>query len=235
MAHETVSFAFSDEHPPYSSVAEGSPSGIFPEIIRLVFDFMPAYGLKPKSLPWARAQYDVEHGRLAGFMTYPSTERQQYALFSSQPLFVQDFGTLVYAMDSPKADIIAAAEGFDDLSGLTVIVERGAKWEEDNIPSHLDRVFGQSVDTMMHFLMLRKTGDYFVMPRADARFLAQKHGYGARLGMRDVTFISNAMIPFHIGISRQVADAEALIQAIDAVVGNPQFQAALAELIDGYH
>ncbi|WP_150910406.1 substrate-binding periplasmic protein [Marinobacter halotolerans] len=229
-----LSFAYSEASEPYSSSIDERAVGLFPDLVKLAFSFIPEYTTASVVLPWARAQYNVRLGLQDGLLTYPSEERQDYAIFSAKPLFTQDFGNLVYSADNPNVELIESATSFADLSGLTVIVEKGSKWEEDNIPAYLERVPGQNRVAMMHFLMLRGAGDFLVQPEVDARFIAQQLGYSKQLKVRKVDFIPNSSVPFHIGVSRKLPYAKELIDQVDAVIQNPEFQSQAATLIENY-
>ena len=229
-----LTFAFSEESAPYSSLFDEKAVGLFPDLVQLAFSFIPDYNTASVVVPWARAQYSVRHGRNDGFLTYPSEQRQEYAVFSAGPLFTQDFGHLVYSADNPNIDVIESASSFADLSGLVVIVENGSKWEEQNIPGYLERVPGQHVDAMMHLLMLRQAGDFLVQPAEDARLIARQLGYSQKLKIRKVDFIPNSQIPFHIGVSKKLPYAREVIKQIDAVMQSPEFQAQSHTLLKGY-
>ncbi len=230
----TLTFAFSEKSAPYSSLLDGKAVGLFPDVVQLAFSFIPDYTAASLVTPWARAQYNVRHGINDGFMTYPSESRQDYAVFSAEPLFTQDFGHLVYSADNPNIDVIESATSFADLSGLRVIVESGSKWEDNNIPGYLERVPGQHLDAMMHLLMLRKAGDFLVQPAEDARLIARQLGYSQKLKVRKVDFIPNSQIPFHIGVSRKLPNAKEVINQIDAVMQSPEFQSQSSTLMEGY-
>ena len=173
-------------------------------------------------------------GLTDGLLTYPSEERQEYAIFSAEPLFTQNFGHLVYSADNPNIDLIESATSFAELSSLTVIVERGSQWEEDNIPGYLEREQGRDMKAMMHLLMLREAGDFMVQPAEDARFIARQLGYSKKLKVRKVDFIPNSRTPFHIGVSRQLPSAMEVINQVDAVMQNPEYQLQRNTLIESY-
>jgi ABC-type amino acid transport substrate-binding protein len=229
-----LTFAYSEASAPYSSTLDERAVGLFPDLVELAFSFIPDYTTASLVLPWARAQYNVRLGLHDGLLTYPSEERQDYAIFSAKPLFTQDFGHLVYSADNPNVELIESATSFADLASLTVIVEKGSKWEEDNIPAYLERVPGQNTTAMMHFLMLRGAGDFLVQPAVDARFIARQLGYSEKLKVRKVDFIPNSQIPFHIGISRKLPYAGEVINQVDAVMQNPEFQSQSDTLIENY-
>jgi polar amino acid transport system substrate-binding protein len=234
MGSSKLTFAFSEASPPYSSALDESAVGLFPDLVQLVFSFTPDYTTESLAVPWSRAQYNVRLGRTGGLLTYPSKEREDYVIFSAKPLFTQDFGHLVYSSENPNIDLIESATSFTDLSSLTVIVEKGSEWEEDNIPGYLERVRGQHMNAMMHLLMLREAGDFLVQPAEDARFIARKLGYLKKLKVRKVDFIPNSQIPFHIGVSRKLPSAVEVINQVDAVMQNPEFQLQLGVLIESY-
>lgn len=234
MGSGNLTFAFSGKSPPYSSSLDEGAVGLLPDLVQLAFSFIPAYTTENVVVPWSRAQYNVRRGLTEGFLTYPSEEREEYAIFSAKPLFTQNFGHLVYSADNPNKDLIESATSFTDLSSLTVIVERGSQWEEDNIPDYLERVPGRDMNTMMHLLMLREAGDFLVQPAEDARFIARQLGYSKKLKVRKVEFIPNSRIPFHIGVSRKLPAALDVINQVDAVMQNPEFQSQLNTLIESY-
>ena len=233
-AHEKLSFAFAENAPPYSFEQDGRVAGVLPDLLQLVFQSLPGYAAELSVMPWSRAQYNVRQGLADGFLTYPSDERKEYALFAEQPLFVQDFGHLVYSANNPNVDQIESAESFADLAGLKVIVEMGSTWEEENIPGDLERVPGRDPSTMMHLLMLREAGDFMVQPAEDARFIAQTLGYSERLNVRKVQFIPNARIPFHIGISRKLAAAADVIDLVNDAMERSEILLERDRLINRY-
>jgi len=234
MASSELRFEFSERASPYSYSDGERTAGLFPDLVQLVFDFIPDYTTKNRVVPWARAQYNVRLGLSDGFLTYPSQERENYAVFSEKPLFTQDFGYLIYSADNPNIDVIESATSFAELAGLTVVVEKGSKWEEDNIPGYLERVPGHDLDMMMHLLMLREAGDFIVQPPADARSTAQQLGYSSKLKVRKVDFIPNSLIPFHVGISRKLPSAMMVINLVDAAMQDSEFQSQRKVLTESY-
>lgn len=234
MGSSKLTFEFSERSPPYSSSLGGRAVGLFPDLVQLVFSFIPDYTTENVAVPWSRAQYNVRLGRTDGLLTYPSKERENHVIFSAKPLFTQDFGHLVYSAENPNIDLIESATSFADLSSLTVIVEKGSKWEEDNIPGYLERMPGQHMSAMMHLLMLREAGDFLVQPAEDARLIARQLGYSKKLKVRKVDFIPNSLIPFHIGISRKLPSAVEVINQVDAVMQSPEFQSQQNTLIESY-
>jgi len=229
-----LTFAFAENSPPYSFIHEEKADGLLPDLVQLVFSFIPDYTAESVVMPWSRAQYNVRRGYMDGILTYPSKERQEYAIFSAMPLLTQDYGYLVYSAHNPNKDLIETASSFADLSNLRVIVEKGSKWEENNIPDYLERVPGRDADIRMHLLMRREAGDFLVQPADDARFIARKFGYSENLKVRKVDFIPNSQIPFHVGVSRKHLSAFDVINQVDQVMQSPEFQSQLKILTESY-
>ena len=234
MAHTEWTFAYSDNAPPYSASAQQRAVGLFPDIVDLVFRYIPDHEVSHVAVPWARAQYNVRNGWSDGLLTYPSDARKEFMVFSAEPLYVQDYGNLVYSTDNPNAEKIGAASSFEDLAGLTVVVERGSSWEEENIPQDFRRVAGQDPSAMMHLLFRRAVGDFLIMPAENARYLAQRLGYLESLAMHDVDFIPDSPIPFHLGVSSQLPNAQEIIERVEAVMKMPEFQSELQKLVKEY-
>ena len=65
-------------------------------------------------------------------------------------------------------------------------------------------------------------------------FLARQLGYSKKLKVREVDFIPNSQIPFHICISWQLPSAMDVINQVDAVMQNSEFQSELNTLIKSY-
>jgi polar amino acid transport system substrate-binding protein len=227
-------FVVAEDEPPLSSSSDGQVIGVIPDIINLVFSYLPAHQVKLKPFPWARAQVEVELGRADGLLTYPSVRRKDYVSFTSSTVYKLDFGYLIYNRDNPKRDIIESALSFEDLKGVTVITQTGAEWESDNIPDYLNKVEANNIDTMIHLLLLRKQGDFLIMLPEQAIYKAKTLGYLKNMAYRQVGFINDSLIPFHIGLRKSHPIASDFIAEVEAVVGSKQFLEELQKIVSGY-
>lgn len=227
-------FAFAEDEAPVSYAEEGETIGSLPEITRMMFEFLTEHDVKMVALPWPRAQRMVASGSADGFVTYPSEERKQYAHFTKDAAYYIDYGYLIYHRDNPARQQLESARSFDDLRGLTFIGQNSAQWERENIPDFLDTTLVNSLDAMTHLLLRRQVGDFIVMPPEQAIYLAKQHGYRSQMIYRQVDFIPNSRIPFHIGVSKTLAAAEAFVASIDRVLASEAFKAQRWELIEEY-
>jgi polar amino acid transport system substrate-binding protein len=231
---EVVQFAVSEGEPPLSSSYKNKAHGLLPDLIQLVLDYIPAFEAETQAFPWPRAQYFVEHGELDGLLTYPSDKRKKYAVFGDFPIYRMDFGYLIYRKNNPNRTQIEAARRFEDLASLTIVTQTGAEWEADNIPKFLKRREVNDLEGMIKLVFGREEGDYFIMPPEQAVYLAKKFGYQNDVAYTPVRFIPDSLIPFHIGIRKDHPKAYQIIQAVNQLKEDPQFQKDRQAIIDRY-
>lgn len=236
---ELITFGVTDDEPPLSSAYENKSDGnkaygLIPDMIRLVFDYLPGYRVKAEPYPWPRAQYLVEQGELDALLTYPSETRKNYAVFSNFPIYRIDFGYLIFRKGHPKRALFERAERFSDLASLTVVTQIGAEWETDNIPKALPHLEVKDLESMVHVVLGREAGDYFIMPPEQAVYLAKKFGYQKKIRYVPVRFIPDSLIPFHIGIRKNHPHARLLMKKINKLADDAQFLEESQALIDRY-
>lgn len=234
-ADDALRFVFSEGNPPYSYAGEdGKAAGLLPEILQAIFAELPQYGLSLQALPWARAQKEIQDGRADAFITYPSEARGAYAHFSREPVFIQDYGYLVYRRGNPNTDVIRAAKSFDDLRGLLFLGTIGSEWETDNIPADMARESYPDAEALLRVLIEREHGDYFVMPPEEVAYISAPLGLDRQLAVAKVDFIPNSQINFNIGIRMSRPDAATVIARIDEIMSRPAFKAKLDSLVQAY-
>ncbi len=227
-------FGFAEDEAPISDAGPRGTQGILPDLATELFYRLPGEALLMEAGPWVRMQRWVETGQLDGLVTYPSEERRRYAQFSETPVFTMDFGYLIYRHDHPQRDLMEAARSFEDLADLVFIGQRGAEWERDNIPASLKTVQVGQLDTMMHLLVRRQSGDFMVMPPEQAIAIARRLGYEGQVAYHPVNFIPNARIPFHVGLRLSHPGSDTLIERIDGVLRSPGYQEAAERLLEKY-
>jgi polar amino acid transport system substrate-binding protein len=225
---------FAENEPPISDGGSNGASGILPDLTQALFNQLPEESVTMLGGPWIRMQRSVETGQLDGFVTYPSTDRMNYALFSETPLYHIDFGYLIYRHDHPQRERFEQARSFEDLSGLVFIGQQGAEWERDNIPSSFETLLLGRTDTMMHMLVRRRSGDFMVMPAEQAVDIARRLGYDDQIVYQPVRFIPNASIPFHVGIRRSHPEASDLIPRIDEVLRSREYSLISGNILSRY-
>ncbi|MBL8994924.1 MAG: transporter substrate-binding domain-containing protein [Spirochaetia bacterium] len=215
--------ALSAESPPTSYQTEGEPRGLLVDLYVLLFSAMPGYSPELRAYPWARAQDNLQNGTSDVFCTFPSETRKKYAVFSSAPLYVWDYGCLVYDLENPKRKQIESAKSFNDLKDLTFIAQESVEWEKENVPPFIKRYFVVNGPTLLHMAFSRKAGDFFIMGPEQAVYYSRELGYLKQLGIKKVDFIPNSKIEFHVGIRKTFPGWREFITELDKVMKDPDF------------
>jgi polar amino acid transport system substrate-binding protein len=224
----------SDGNPPFSYEEGQLPRGLFYDLLKPLFEQHKDFDAQIKPYPWSRAQLMVESGKADIFCTYPSKKRQKYALFTPTPLFTQDYGVLVFSKDNPRSSELANARSFDDLAQFKFISQKGVGWEMDNIPATIERVWANQLETLLHFAFERAAGDFFVMTVEQAKYLADKLGYADKLMYKQVDFIPNSMVAFHIGVRRDFPQAARLVSELEELQLSERFSEVKLEILNRY-
>jgi polar amino acid transport system substrate-binding protein len=227
-------FAMSAESPPTSYAHNGEAQGILRDMLLALFANLPQYRLEFISLPWSRAQLEVTRGQADGFCTFPSEKRKGYARFAARPVYVWDYGNLVYHRDNPRSARIASATSFDDLRDLRLISQEGVDWEIENVPGFIQRYSVNTPPQMIHMLLRRGAGDFLIMSAEQAHYYASRFGYTEQLRNAKVDFIPNSQVPFHIGLRQSLPDIEQIMAHIDQAMVDPAFQVRQEQIILQY-
>ncbi|WP_413698489.1 substrate-binding periplasmic protein [Psychromonas sp. KJ10-10] len=231
---ERFTFAVAENEAPLSYQQEGIVTGIIPEIITLIFSYLPRHQVTLKSYPWSRAQVQVEYDKADGFLTYPSKRRKQYSHFTSSHAYKLDFGFLIYHKNNTNRSIIESANSFEDLGNLKIITQKGAEWESDNIPEFMQKLEANNLYTMLHWLLRREQGDFLIAIPEQAKYLAKKFGYQHLIAYRHVDFINDSQIPFHLGVRQSHPFARELTEEVDVVLKNEVFRKQVQDIVARY-
>lgn len=218
-----IRIALSDSSPPTSYLENSAPKGMFPDILKLLFSYLPEYQPVFTAYPWTRAQHEVQTGRMDIFLTFPSEVRKTYADFTSQSLYTWDYGNLVYSINNPRKNIIESAKNFDDLKTLTFVSQEGIDWENENVPKFINREYVNKIITMLHLVFKRNKGDFFIMSPEQATYYGKQLGYMSKMGMKKVDFIPNSQVKFHLGVSKAYQAKTKILSSIEAVMKKTDF------------
>lgn len=226
-----IKVGLSDESPPTSYMDKDEAKGLLKDLLELVFEQLPEYKLSFYAQPWNRAQYQLQNDELDLFVTYPSDARKLYANFLSEVLYTWNYSYLIYNLDNPKRNLIEQAKSFEDLKDMTYLSQIGVDWEKENVPLYIKRLYFHKIEGIIHSLFRRNAGDFVIMSNEQASYYANKFGYQKKLGIKQVSLITNSQIEFHIGIRKTFKDNKKILQAISKVLNDPTFIQKKAKLI----
>lgn len=231
---QIINIVLSSESPPTSYQENGEAAGIFVDYFKLVFSKLPQYKVQFHSIPWKRAQIEMQNNNMDVFLTCPTEDRKTYAAFTKNYLYSWDYGNIVFNKNNPQKELILKAKSFADLKELLFLSQEGVSWESENIPKFIERRFVNKLDTMMQILLGRSTGDFMVMGQDQAHYFAQKMGLLENLQMKKVNFIENSQVKFHIGVRKSLKGHEKLLADIEKVLQSSEFQTKKAALKKKY-
>lgn len=234
-AGKVVRVAFSNTLAPASFVENGEVSGMLKDVMAALFVHVPEFKPEFHAYPWTRAQRMVEVGEMDMFVTFPSASRRAYASFSTHPIYIREYGNLVYDLQNSKAAKIAGAKSFDDLKNMVFVSQEAVSWEDENVPAYIKRYPVNGPPALMHMTFQRKKGDFFIMPEEQAMFFARQLGYDKQLGMKKVSFIPNSQVAFHVGVRKSHPDHKRIIAALEAAAQLPEFLAKKRSIERKYH
>jgi polar amino acid transport system substrate-binding protein len=181
---KVIRYAVADS-PPMATVDDKHPAGLkglYPDILDAVLTKRMGLSWTGTTLPWKRAQAEVQSGGADILITVPTEERRVYALASDQPVFEAYLHVYTYA-DHPRILEIRKIKTAEDIRrlGLIPVTNLGNNWHRENI---------DAIGIKTH---------YAPADQNIARFLAAKR---ADI-MIDMPFTMNPMIK-SLGLTRQI-------------------------------
>ena len=235
----TLKVGFSDGDPPTSWAKDSvTAHGLLPELASAVFKRIDNIHMDAMPLPWPRAKLMAEKAQIDGLLTYPSTSRQEYLLFSDKPTYVMDYSYIIFNVDNPKSAKLSRISNYEELSNYLMVTEGPEttdSWEEENLPlDAFPRVYVNKAKQMFHLVLLRKSADYLIRNLEEAKYIANTLGYGDQLGYAKVEFKTRNVIPFHLGVQRSHPRAEYIIEQINAVQSSPEFEQEALRIVKRY-
>lgn len=231
--HLTV--VFSNGGPPFSYINDNQdPAGVTPEIVIYVLELIESHNFTYLGYPWKRAQQLIESGDADIFATYPSDERKSYATFTKNPIYYQEYGYLTFSKKNKNNLKLKNVKSFEDLNSFIFVSQSGIDWEEENIPQKIERIYGQTVEQLLHITFLRKSGDFFIMNLEQAVYYSKLLGYFNDLDYIKVDFIPDSSVPIHIGISNKSDYDNKILQEIDIIISTKEFSTKRDKIFSFY-
>lgn len=227
---------FSESNPPFSyESSTNEVTGLIPDMVELMFSYLPERSYKFYSYPWKRAQVQLKNSFMDMFCTYPSESRKEYAFFTEQPLLYLEYNYIIFSKNNKKLDKLLAIRDITDLNNFIFLSHSSSDWEEENIPKSVSREYVNKHDQLLHLLFKREVGDFFIMNLEEAIYLASKYGYKDQLMYTQVDFIPDSTIPFHLGVRKSHYNATAIIKQMNKILSNESFVEERKTLMDSYH
>lgn len=127
----TVAFSYAA---PLIYSKDGQIVGLYPDVLREVFEKKLGFQLRFADRPWKRAQADVERGDADIIVTVPTPERRQYVLVTEQPIYRLE-RNIYSRVGHPLLSSLKTAQSLEDLLALdlTASTDIGDGWYRANV------------------------------------------------------------------------------------------------------
>ncbi|NRB68353.1 MAG: transporter substrate-binding domain-containing protein [Vibrio sp.] len=202
------------EYPPYIEMQGQQISGVAVELVRYVFHQLET-PVNITVLPWARALTLVKRGRADGIFTaFKNPEREKFADFSQNVLFVQNISLMALKGSSYKTEEILAG----DVSNIALCVVNGVSYGkrmDAKIKEGRFRLIFQKNSTVECAHLVRtKRADIWVNNEFGARSILVREGLDS-----DIDILSPPVeaTPSYIAFSKERSHAE-LLERFDQVL-----------------
>ncbi len=225
-AEAPLRFGYFDTFVPLSGPGpQGSARGLLVQLVDLVSQ---TAGLRTshRAYPWRRAQALVEQGALDGFCTASTTQRERYAAFGQETLFI-----VRYLAFHRRGDArLAGLQRVQDLRPLRLGAFRGSGYSESHLET--DRLrYDTDIDSVLRRIALGDL-DATVTAELPGWHAVQRLGLQAELTATPLAFLPVA--PFRIGLRRSLPEHGVLLGRLDRAARDLQRQGSLDALAAAY-
>jgi Bacterial extracellular solute-binding proteins, family 3 len=208
-AQDRLRFGYFDRYAPLSErVLDGQAAGLLVSRVDAVLDSAGLAG-EHLAFPWPRVQAMVADGRLDGFCTLSTPERERYALFGNEVL-LEDRSVLVHRRGDPR--IRPPLQALADLQALRLGTYRGDGFAQLHLGQTLLR-FDDGPDSVLRRIALGDLDGFIEGEVITARRLRQLR-LQEQLQLTPLPFVPAAR--FRLGLRRSLAGAPALLERLDA-------------------
>ena len=140
----------------------GEMSGFFFEIVNTALEEMEIRAVWT-TYPWKRCQANVQNGKSAAMITFPSAERLKYTVTHKDPFYLKELKVFTYT-GHPQLDLIEKIQTLDDIraAGLLVITYAGNGWADTNIATRGIEVYTTPQLPNVWRMLALKRGDIVI-------------------------------------------------------------------------
>ena len=144
-------------------------------------------------------------------------------------------GYITYNKKKPGIERLTEVRNYEDLARFEFMGVNGVGWEVDNIPPNIRRQLVPSLTTAFNLLFKRQSGDFMVISIEQAVRNAKSLGIDVDdVGFVRADFITNHLVPYHIGLRKNLLDSAAIIIQITDVIRSAEFRNQRAAILAKY-
>lgn len=213
---EPLRIALNSNWPPLSFDGDrgAEPDGLLTSLARSIVAERAGIAVAFAGLPWARAQAEVEAGRMDAIITVPSPARAAYALSTREALFTVTVQAATRAAGPGRARVLAQPRPFDP--ALSVCMDRG----NDAVARMLeqDGVVPIVVHDVPLCMRLIAAGRADLVVNADPVLRAARATLGADAAAIEILPHVYSSLPLTLQVRRSRPDAAEIVARVDAAI-----------------
>lgn len=132
-APKTILCNWDKNFAPYSWEHNGAMTGILVDCMDELLGKRMGFNVVHRGLPWEEAQDMVRSGQGDALCTNPTDTRQQFMVFSEEPV-VESLPSIFCAVDNPRLSTIKNISSLDDLKAFRQVDYKGNGWAQRTFP-----------------------------------------------------------------------------------------------------
>ena len=229
----TLRLSVNEDYAPYSWVeAGGAPQGILSDLLIPLLKEAGGSEVLVAAYPWRRAQAVLQTADADAICTFASEERKAYAYFNRIPVDVLR-PALFYSEANPRRAEIERVVDRDGLKDFVLADLRGNQWAEQNLAFHPRVEWSGSHDSVYRMVMEGRADAHVALSPIVTRWRLKKLGIRDAVVSRPAPFVA-ADVPFHLGIRKTYAGAQAVLDQLDRLLARPGFAKRLEQVVAKY-
>lgn len=142
-----------------------------------------------RTVPWPRAQFEVQQGESDFIIAIPTQERLKYSVSSNKPFFQLHMNIYTWT-GHPKLKEIEMIENISDIKklGLIIVTNAGNGWYKKHIePLHIPTITIPADESVVQFLA-KKRADILIDTPIPTNFIIKQYNLQSQLIMTQAHF-----------------------------------------------
>lgn len=227
---DEINIAFNSNWNPYSSGEGAGVSGDLVHFISALVDEATGQKIRVTGLPWARAQREVELGRLDAIVTYPSSERLGYVKASKEAVFYLETRAFL-RVGSVAHSALRKSQDIESHRLFRHCVMLGDGWSQDFMDTN--RIVFDTARETDGCLKQIDAGrqDIFLHVSGTTRYSIERLGLSDRIIAMPKVYAS---VPFHMLVSKKSRFSGEFLDSFDRGVARLKETGRFAALLAKY-
>lgn len=209
----------------------GNSKGLYFEFLQEIFNRRLNKEFEIMFQPWKRIQLNVNKGKIDMMIAIASPERLQYAIKSSQPLYLLYLNLYTYK-DHPKLKDLEQIKTVQDIKRLNLVsvTNLGNGWHQANVEKHGIRTLQVNTEEAALKVLALKRADIMIDFVVTNNHLIKQLDLTSKIELTEVQF---GPIAFHLLMSKKSPFIE-LMPEIDKAINDAHRDKSIEKIVHAY-